>query len=102
MKSLALWVLVGLNAVLLLVCVLSFIPENRAMAQVRRPSDYLMIPGEVSVGSLGLVYIIDTGSGQLSAMSLDDANHRLELLRPAIDLNRVFDGGAGIGNPRGR
>jgi hypothetical protein len=89
MKSTVLWTLVGLNAVLLLLFAGQFNHTSTAQAQVRRPSDYLMIPGEVSSGPTSLVYIIDTTNGRLAAVAYDDSSHTL-MTMPAIDLNQIY------------
>jgi hypothetical protein len=89
MKSTVLWGLVGLNAVLLFVFAGQFNRSNTAQAQFHRPSDYLLIPGEVNGGSTALVYIIDSTSGKLGVMAYDDSSHTLQTM-PPIDLNRVY------------
>ena len=73
MKSSVLWALIGLNAVLLLMFAGGFNRTNSAKAQFRRPSDYVLIPGEVNGGSTALVYIIDATNGKLGAMAYDDS-----------------------------
>ena len=74
MKKQILWALAGLNVLLVMTLAGRLSSDNTAMAQgVKRPSDYVMIPGEVSGGSSAVVYIIDTGSGQLGAMTYDDS-----------------------------
>jgi hypothetical protein len=93
MKSTVLWGLVGLNAVLLLVFAGQFNHLPAAQAQLRRPADYLLIPGEVSGGSTSLVYIIDSTNGQLGAISYDDSSRTLQTM-PAIDLTRIYNSAA--------
>jgi hypothetical protein len=105
MKKQILWALAGLNVLLVMTLAGRLSSDNTAMAQgVKRPSDYVMIPGEVSGGSSAVVYIIDTGSGQLGAMTYDDSGKQLNTM-PPLDLARVFEGaagGAGTGaGPRG-
>ena len=94
MKSTLLWALVALNALLLAAVIGKFVKPNNAMAQVNRPSEYIMLPGEVTGGSSAVVYIIDTGNGQLGGLTYDDANKNLNMM-PVIDLARVFEAGAG-------
>jgi hypothetical protein len=90
MKSTVLWSLVGLNAVLLFLFAGQFNHLNSAQAQAfRRPADYLLIPGEVTGGSTGLVYIIDSSNGRVGAMAYDDSSRTLQTM-PPIDLNRVY------------
>jgi hypothetical protein len=89
MKSSVLWALIGLNAVLLFLFAGGFGRMNSAKAQFRRPSDYVLIPGEVNGGSTALVYIIDATNGKLGAMAYDDSTHQLQTM-PEIDLNRIY------------
>jgi hypothetical protein len=89
MKSTVLWALVGLNAVLLFMFAGQFNHLSTAQAQFHRPADYLLIPGEVTGGSTGLVYIIDSTNGRLGAMAYDDSSRTLQTM-PEIDLNRVY------------
>lgn len=93
MKSTVLWGLVGLNALLLFIYIGHF---SRAEAQVRRPSDYLLIPGELQQGLTEGVYIVDTTNGFLGAMAYDDTSHQLQVM-PGINLNQIFTG-AGVPN----
>jgi hypothetical protein len=93
MKSSVLWGLVGLNAVLLFAYIGQFTRPGAADAQVRRPSDYLLIPGEVSGGSTEIVYVVDTTTGRLGGVSYDDASHMVTTM-PPINLNTIFSAGA--------
>jgi hypothetical protein len=90
MKSTVLWALVGLNAILLFLFAGQFNHLSTAQAQVRRPGDYLLIPGEINGGSTALVYIIDSSNGRLAAMAYDDSSRTL-MTMPAIDLNRLYN-----------
>ena len=99
MRNRILWALAGLNVLLVMTLAARLTSDNAAMAQAKRPSDYVMIPGEVSGGASAVVYIIDTGSGQLGAMTYDDSGRQLNTM-PPIDLARVFEGGA-VSTPRG-
>ena len=68
-------------------------------ARPRIPGDMVMISGEVSSGITGLVYIVDTTNGYLSAMTYDDTRGELSAM-PKIDLAKCFEGGArGARNP---
>jgi hypothetical protein len=101
MKKRILWALAGLNVLLVMTLAgrLSS-SENTAHAQgVKRPSDYVMIPGEVSGGTSAVVYMIDTSNSMLGAITYDDSAKQLNTM-PPIDLARVFDGGA-PNTPRG-
>ena len=105
MSKRILWALAGLNVLLVMTLAARLSSENTAYAQgVKRPADYVMIPGEVSGGSSAVVYMIDTSNGLLGAMTYDDAQKQLNTMAP-IDLARVFDAGGGVSGgpntPRG-
>jgi len=89
MKSSLLWVLVGLNAILLLCFIGRSTPSSIAAIPIHRPSDYLLIPGEIPSGSTEIVYIVDTSNGMLGAMAYDESAHRLDVMAP-INLNSIF------------
>jgi len=119
MKSTVFWALVALNALLLISFIGRVTHENSALAQnpgaagakdpnagrPRMPGDMVMISGEVTGGVSGVVYIVDTTNGYLSAMTYDDSRGELSAM-PKIDLARVFESGnrgnAPIRNPGGR
>jgi hypothetical protein len=90
-----LWTLVLLNAVLAGSLVFQLFPDNAALAQAvgRRPGDYILIPGTVTGGSSAVVYVLDTTSGALSALSYDQPRNEINMM-PQIDLARVFEDGA--------
>src|SRR5438046_10255351 len=92
MNNRILWALVGLN-VLLAVTLAMRLSETSAMAQARRPADYILIPGEVNGGASAVVYMIDTSNSLLGAMVYDDAAKVMNTM-PPIDLTRVFQTGA--------
>jgi hypothetical protein len=95
MKSAMLWGLGALNVVLAAVLVNKYVPSQTAHAQVGRPSDYIMVPGQLNGISNGVVFMVDTSRGQLSAMSYDDTNNTLSPM-PSIDLGAVFRAGGGV------
>jgi hypothetical protein len=109
MKSTILWALVALNALLLCTFIGRITRENAAIAQPagkpndpnsprpRMPGDFVMISGEVTGGVSGVVYIVDTTNGYLSAMTYDDSRGELSAMSK-IDLARVFEGGRGNRN----
>jgi len=100
MKKRILWALAGLNVLLVMTLAGRLSSDNTALAQgVKRPADYIMIPGEVGGGSSAVVYMIDTSNSILGAMTYDDPQKQLNTMAP-IDLARVFDSGA-PGTPRG-
>jgi len=93
MKSVILWALVALNTVLLFSLVSRVSGGNAAIAQqnAARRGDYLMIPGDVTGTSSGIVYVLDQTNGWLSAMSLDDSRGQVSVM-PRIDLQTVMNG----------
>jgi hypothetical protein len=99
MKNRILWALAALNVLLVVTLAARFSSENAAVAQARRPADYIMIPGEISGGSSAVVYIIDTSNGLLGAGTYDDSRREINTM-PPIDLARVFQTGPAT-PPRG-
>jgi Na+/glutamate symporter len=95
-KSRIVWALVWVNIALLIGWAMR-LTSPKAEAQLRRPSDYLMIPGEVIGGNSAAIYILDTTQSQLSAVSFDDSTGQLATMKPAIDLNQVFQAAMGGG-----
>ena len=93
MKNRILWGLAGLNVLLVITLAGRFSDDNEAMAQNRRPADYVMIPGEVTGGSSAVVYLIDTSNAMLGAATYDDSSKTIHTM-PPIDLSRVFETGA--------
>lgn len=101
MKSKVLWCLAGANIALGLMYVMPHLQQNAAAAQrVERPSDYVMIPGSISGSDRGVVYIIDTSNGMMSAVAYDDSSGTIEVMAPT-DLIRTFEEGPNI-NRRSR
>ena len=97
MKSAVFWGLAALNVLLVAILVNKFIPDNAAYAQAgARPSDYLMVPGKVIGVSTGVIFVVDTSRGELSAMTFDDIRDELKPL-PKIPLDQVFKAGVGGG-----
>lgn len=88
MRSKAVWALLALNAVLLASLLGQYVRPNAAYAQVPRPSDYVMIPGDSVGASSGFVYIIDTQNGLLGVRAVDGG--RIVDMTPPIDLSRYF------------
>jgi len=90
MKSKATWALVVLNALLLgNLAFRGLTPVAHAQAGGARPSDYLMITGEVVGGNSALVYIVDTRNGLLNARAVDPNTKQLvDVMQQPIDLNR--------------
>ena len=94
MKNVVLWALVAANALLLCSFADKFIHANSARAQmagIRRPGDYLMISGTVNGPPAGLVYVVDTVNGQLTAMTYPQSGPGTQIQSmPPIDLAQVF------------
>ena len=91
MKTKVLWALVTLNVLLLVGLIVPLGRTNIARAQAGgRPSEYLMIPGEVIGGNSAVIYIVDEEKQQLSAVALDQRGSGIDSMAP-IDLKRVFD-----------
>jgi len=89
MKSIVLWSLVALNAILLY-CFVGKTPS--AYAVTDRPSDYLIVPGVVQGSPSEVVYIVDTTNGILGGMAYDEGSKKLQVM-PALPLARIFEAG---------
>lgn len=89
MRGKLFWILVGVNAALGLTFLLNLVQPNLATAQARRPSEYMMIPGEVAGGVTGIVYIVDMTNGALGALAYNDSQGRIDAMPPQ-DLNRAL------------
>ena len=98
-KSKIIWGLLLANVALGFSLVLPYVRQQSAMAQrIERPADYLLIPGNISGADRGVVYILDTSNGLMSAVAYDDSTGRIEVMQP-VDLIRVFEEGV-AGNNR--
>jgi hypothetical protein len=91
-----LWSLAVLNALLLVVLIWKFTPENEARAQAAGRGDYVMFPARVAGYPNGVIYMIDTRDGLLSGFSYDSRAKDLDAMEP-INLRRLFEAGAGVG-----
>ena len=89
MISKVVWALVGANVMLAIMLGMNLFKQPEAKAQVARPAEYLMIPGEVAGGRTGVVYVVDTTNGLLGAMAYDDASRSIAVMQP-LDLKRIF------------
>jgi hypothetical protein len=89
MRSRLILALVLLNVALLasLIVPNPFTRSAHALPPLARPSEYLMVSGEVVGGNSGVVFAVDTKNNLLSAFTFD--GKKLEPM-PAIDLNRAF------------
>ena len=94
MKTTVLWALIALNVVLLGSLLGLRWHENAAQAQAaaRRPGDYLMIDGQISGGNVGLVYVLDSVNGQLSALTFQGSTGSTSQIEsmPPMNLAAVF------------
>jgi len=93
-RSVVLWALAVLNAVLLVAITWKFGGENRAQAQARGRGDYVLLPARLSSAPNGVIYIVDTRNGLLSAFVYDSNRHVLNTM-PPIDLGRVLGAAGG-------
>ena len=105
MKNVILWGLVLLNVLLLTAFVGRISGNDSAMAQNRRPADYLLIPAAITEdGSSAVVYMLDTDNNMLGGMVFDDSRKELLTMQP-INIERIFSTAEGIttggGNTRG-
>ena len=101
MKTRLIWCLIGVNIALAVTLLPSLLREKTAVAKIPRPSDYLMIPGQITGADRGVVYIIDTTQGMMSAVAFEDSSGRIEVM-PPTDLVRVFEEGVPAGTRRRR
>lgn len=109
MKSRMIAALVAVNAVLLGGLVWRTAVESPATAQqnqqLRRPGEYVMIPGEATGAAVGIVYVLDVANGELGAIAPNNQD-KLEAMRP-LNLIEIFDraaasAGPAAGNPARR
>jgi hypothetical protein len=102
-RSKVLWGLLGLNVFLVIVLSLKLgVAERPAHAgNALAGGDYIMAPARVTGFNNGVIFVLDTNDGILSAFSYDNNRKELNTMDP-IPLTRLFQGG-GVGrNPRGR
>ena len=98
MKSKTVWALVALNVLLLAALIGQWARPNTATAQaVPRPSDYLMVPGNVSASPAQVVYIVDEQNGLLSARVFN--GQTMADMKP-INLQRIFKAASPGATPR--
>jgi hypothetical protein len=93
LKSAALVGLVALNALLLTVLICRHAPDNQAQAAGASIGDVIAVPGTLTGFSNGVVFLVDTRSQKLTAISVNSsgtASH-IEAMRP-IDLEKLMSG----------
>jgi hypothetical protein len=98
-RSNVLWALAGLNAFLLVMLVWKLGGESAAHAQAPARGDYVMVPARVAGATNGVVYMIDTRNGMLSAFIYDSNRKDFNVMDP-INLHRIFENGGGAGKGR--
>lgn len=97
MKNKVIWALGALNLLLALGLVTRLTAP--AQAQVARPGDYILIPGEIAAGNNAVIWVIDSRAQQLSAVSVGQNDRGLDMMQ-SIDINRLLNQGApGGGRP---
>ncbi len=86
MKNKVIWALGALNVLLALGLFTRLTAP--AQAQAGRPSEYILVPGQVVGGTNDVVWVIDSRNQQLSGMTIDN-NRNVVMMQP-LDLKRVF------------
>jgi hypothetical protein len=93
MRRNIIWMLVVLNALLLVALAGRWGADNEAFAQAaprRATSSFVMLPGRVTGGgNSAVMYFLDTRNGILGAMAYDDSRQEIGTMAP-IDLNRIL------------
>lgn len=90
-KSAVIAAMVVVNAALGLSLVSSLTEGNTAeAAQVGRPSEYLMIPAQITNLNSDIVYIIDTQTGNLTAAAMDQTSKTIQFIAP-VPLGDAFN-----------
>ncbi|HEX8523385.1 MAG TPA: hypothetical protein VF669_14115 [Tepidisphaeraceae bacterium] len=92
MKNKLVWALAVVNIALAVSLMWRGSSDNTARAQAARrssPTDVIMIPGALPSGSSSVIYLVDVGNHQLSAMSYNGQG--VDFLSPPLDLDRIFE-----------
>jgi hypothetical protein len=98
-RSKVLWGLLGLNVFLVIVLSLKLgVAERPAYGNNLAGGEYIMAPARVTGFNNGVVFMLDTNNGVLSAFSYDNNRKTLNAMDP-IALERLFQGPGGR-NPR--
>lgn len=87
MKNKVIWALAATNVLLLLGLTTRLTAP--AQAQAARPSEYLMIPGDIVGGASAVIWIIDSRNRELSAVTASQNGKNLDMM-PPIDLKRLL------------
>jgi hypothetical protein len=88
-RTMILYGLVGLNAVLALPLISRDFHPAAANAAARAWADYLTVSGNVAGGPDQVVLVVDMTHDELGAMNYDDTTHHLQVMNP-IDLAGIF------------
>jgi hypothetical protein len=102
-RSKVLWGLVALNVFLAVVLLFKLgAAERQAHAGMNAMAagDYIMAPARVAGFNNGVVFVLDTNNGILSAFTYDHNRKSLDTMDP-IPLTRLFEGG-GVGRNQRR
>jgi len=94
-RSKVLWGLLALNVFLAVVLFVKLGAADKpahANMNALAAGDYIMAPARVQGFNNGVVFVLDTNNGILSAFSYDHNNKQLATMDP-IPLARVFEGG---------
>ncbi|MDB5298902.1 MAG: hypothetical protein JWO87_565 [Phycisphaerales bacterium] len=96
MRSKTVLALVALNVALLAsLCFRNVFTHTAQAAPAAKPSEYLMVPGDINGGNAGVIFILDTRNGWLSARTLTGEGNKPRMVdMQALDLNRIFTGAA--------
>ena len=91
-RSKVLWGLLGLNVFLVIVLSLKLgVGERPVYGNNLAGGDYIMAPARVTGFNNGVVFVLDTNDGVLSAFSYDNNRKSLNAMDP-IALERLFQG----------
>src|SRR5688572_22516436 len=97
-RSKLLWGLVALNVFLVIVLAFKLgIADRPAHAEMNAlaAGDYIMAPARITGFNNGVIFVLDTNNGVLSAFSYDSNRKELNAMDP-MPLGRLFEGG-GVG-----
>lgn len=63
---------------------------NGQQAAPRRPGDYLIVPGRVQGLTVGLIHVLDSANGELTALAYDENTNALQSM-PKINIQIMID-----------
>jgi len=95
-RSKVLWGLVALNVFLAVVLLFKLgaaeRPAHANMNNALAGGDYIMAPARITGFNNGVVFVLNTNDGILSAFTYDNNRKTLDTMDP-IPLTRLFEGG---------